>query len=125
MRRLWGLFEGRSGPHEQAEFIADARHPPTIPARQVAALPSAPGETIRSFGMNPASFEIVDGVPTYKLFIDGTWAASSRNMTADSINPADGTLFARTQQAGAPEVAAAIEAAHRAFASWGRSLASD
>ncbi|MFG1403621.1 aldehyde dehydrogenase family protein [Xanthobacter sediminis] len=74
--------------------------------------------------MNPASYDVIDGVRTYKLFIDGAWVASSRNITADSINPADGSLFARTQQAGAEEVKRAIDAAHAAFAQWGSSLAS-
>ncbi|MFG1421015.1 aldehyde dehydrogenase family protein [Roseixanthobacter liquoris] len=74
--------------------------------------------------MNPASYDVVDGVRTYKLFIDGAFVKSSRNIVADSYNPADGTLFARTEQAGAQEVVAAIAAAHRAFASWGASLAS-
>ena len=74
--------------------------------------------------MNPAAFEDIAGVRTYKLFIDGTWVNSSRNIVADSINPADGMLFARTQQAGREEVEKAIDAAHTAFAEWGSSLAS-
>ncbi|MEJ0095910.1 MAG: aldehyde dehydrogenase family protein [Methylocella sp.] len=75
--------------------------------------------------MNPASYEVIDSVRTYKLFIDGAWVNSSRNITADSINPADGDIFARVQQAGSDEVLRAIDAAHRAFASWGSSLASE
>jgi len=44
--------------------------------------------------MNPASSDLVDGVRTYKLFIDGQWVTSSRNITADSYNPADGPRLA-------------------------------
>ncbi|MFD1702559.1 aldehyde dehydrogenase family protein [Methylopila henanensis] len=75
--------------------------------------------------MNPASYDEVDGVRTYKLFIGGEWVASSRNIVADSFNPADGALFARTQQAGRDEVVGAIDAAHKAFEAWGASLASE
>jgi vanillin dehydrogenase len=46
-------------------------------------------------------------------------------ITAESLNPAGGQIFARTQQAGTAEVEKAIEAAHRAFAAWGTSLASE
>ena len=75
--------------------------------------------------MNPASFDIIDGIPHYKLFIDGRWVSSSRNRLADDINPATGKVFARTQQAGAEEVNRAIEAAHRAARSWGATLVSE
>ncbi|GJE26858.1 aldehyde dehydrogenase family protein [Methylobacterium organophilum] len=75
--------------------------------------------------MTPASYDASDGVRTYKLFIGGEWLRSSRNLVADSVNPADGTIFARTQQAGRDEVVAAIDAAHKAFGSWGASLASE
>ena len=53
--------------------------------------------------MADKSHEIVDGVPTYKLFINGEWITSSRNALDDSINPANGEVFARVQQAG-PDV---------------------
>ncbi|WP_261403394.1 hypothetical protein [Chenggangzhangella methanolivorans] len=61
--------------------------------------------------MNPAAFDVVDGVPHYKLFIDGEWTNSSRNMLHDDINPATGKVFVRTQLAGAAEVDRAIAAA--------------
>ena len=75
--------------------------------------------------MNPHSFEMIDGVRSYKLFIDGKWVASSRNQLADSLNPATGQVFARTHQAGVEEVLAAIDAAERANATWGTSVASE
>jgi vanillin dehydrogenase len=40
--------------------------------------------------MDPASFDVIDGIPHYKLFIDGQWVNSSRNRLADDINPATG-----------------------------------
>ncbi len=75
--------------------------------------------------MNPNATEAIDGLKTYKLFIDGEWVTSKRNEIADDINPATGTVFARTQQAGAEEVENAISAAYRANASWGSSLAAE
>ena len=75
--------------------------------------------------MNEAAFDLIDGIPHYKLFIDGRWVRSSRNQLADDINPATGKVFARTQQAGAEEVKRAIEAAHRAAESWGSTMVSE
>jgi acyl-CoA reductase-like NAD-dependent aldehyde dehydrogenase len=75
--------------------------------------------------MNPASYDVIDGLRHYKLFIDGRWVRSSRNMLADDINPATQKVFARTQQAGAEEVDQAIDAAHRAAQSWGKTLVSE
>lgn len=75
--------------------------------------------------MASASHEMVDGVPTYKLFIDGQWVDSSRNTVVDDLNPATGELFARVQQAGATEVEMAIAAAYRANDTWGKSLAAE
>jgi vanillin dehydrogenase len=75
--------------------------------------------------MNPASFDLIDGLPHYKLFIDGAWVRSSRNILADDINPATGKVFARTQQAGAEEVDKAIAAADAAAASWGKTMVAE
>ncbi len=75
--------------------------------------------------MNPNATETIDGLKTYKLFIDGAWVTSKRNETADDINPATGEVFARTQQAGAEEVENAIAAAYRANETWGSSLAAE
>jgi vanillin dehydrogenase len=75
--------------------------------------------------MNPASFDIIDGLPHYKLFIGGKWVRSSRNMLADDVNPATGKVFARTQQARAEEVDAAIAAAAEAAETWGKALVAE
>jgi aldehyde dehydrogenase (NAD+) len=75
--------------------------------------------------MNPAAYDVIDGIPHYKLFIDGAWVNSSRNIVADDYNPATGKVFARTQQAGAEEVENAIAAAHRAFQTWGSTLVAE
>jgi aldehyde dehydrogenase (NAD+) len=69
--------------------------------------------------------EVIDGIPTYRLFIDGEWVRSSRNTVVDDVNPSTGKLYARVQQAGADEIERAIAAAYRARASWGRSLVAE
>jgi aldehyde dehydrogenase (NAD+) len=75
--------------------------------------------------MQADAFDVVDGLPTYRLFIDGKWVRSSRNSIAEDINPATGDIFARMQQAGPDEVEQAIAAAHRAAIAWGSSLVAE
>jgi vanillin dehydrogenase len=75
--------------------------------------------------MHADAFDVVDGLPTYRLFIDGRWVRSSRNSIAKDLNPATGNVFAQMQQAGPDEVEQAIAAAHRAAASWGASLVAE
>jgi acyl-CoA reductase-like NAD-dependent aldehyde dehydrogenase len=62
-----------------------------------------------------ASFEMINGVPNYNLYIGGEWTRSLRNETTESSNPATGELFARVQQAGAAETEKAITAAHNSY----------
>jgi hypothetical protein len=47
--------------------------------------------------MSSVPWEIIDGVPTYKLFIDGQWVQSSRNAVVDNFNPSAGKLYDRAQ----------------------------
>ncbi|KGD74861.1 phenylacetaldehyde dehydrogenase [Tatumella morbirosei] len=61
----------------------------------------------------------------YKLFIDGQWVKSSDGITADSINPATGEIFAKTYIASKDDVLRAIDSAHSAAKTWGVSLASE
>jgi len=75
--------------------------------------------------MTPNSFDVVDGVRNYKLFIDGEWITSSRNSLFDDINPATGEVFARVQQAGLVEIDQAIASAHRAGEDWGKRIVSE
>ena len=50
------------------------------------------------------------------MFIDGAWVTPTA--TFDDMNPSDGTVWARAPEGSAPEAAAAIDAAHRAFPAW-------
>ena len=40
--------------------------------------------------MSAAAFQMIEGVPTYNLFIGGEWVPSSRNEATASHNPATG-----------------------------------
>ena len=60
--------------------------------------------------MNPEAFDLINNIPTYKLFIGGKWVRSSRNSVVDDFNPATGAVFARMQQAGPEEVDQALAA---------------
>jgi vanillin dehydrogenase len=75
--------------------------------------------------MSTSAFQVIDGVPTYNLFIGGEWIPSSRNEAAASYNPATGELYARVHQAGARETVLAIEAAHAAYRTWAEKVVSE
>ena len=65
-----------------------------------------------------AAFQMIEGVPTYNLFIGGEWVPSSRNEATASHNPATGEIYAKVHQAGARETEQAIAAAHGAYRDW-------
>ncbi len=75
--------------------------------------------------MSTAAFQMIDGVPTYNLFIGGEWVPSSRNEATASYNPATGDIYARVHQAGARETEAAIDAAHGAYKDWADKIVSE
>ena len=68
--------------------------------------------------MSAAAFQMIEGAPTYNLFIGGEWVPSSRNEATASHNPATGDIYAKVHQAGARETEQAIAAAHGAYKDW-------
>ena len=60
-----------------------------------------------------------------KLYINGSWVASSTNDFADVVNPADNSVCARTPLANEDDVIHAIEAARAAFPAWSATSASE
>ena len=58
-------------------------------------------------------------------FIDGHWRESSASESLDVVNPATTEVLAATPLSGEAEVAAAAEAASRAFVSWRRTPPND
>lgn len=59
------------------------------------------------------------GIPSYRMLIGGEWVSSQR--TIESFNPYDRKMWARIPAADEHQVDAAVRAARRAFADWGRS----
>ena len=54
----------------------------------------------------------------YQLLIDGEWTSGSGNDTIKSYNPATGEVLSTIVDATSEDVDKAVEAAHKAFASW-------
>lgn len=63
--------------------------------------------------------------PKLCLFIDGQWIEKSTAGTLNVCNPADGAVLGTLPIASQADVAAAAQAAHRAFDSWSRVLPID
>jgi aldehyde dehydrogenase len=59
-------------------------------------------------------------LPTYGHYIDGKWTGGESAATIAVINPANLELLAHIQAGTAGDIARAVEAAQRAFKSWGR-----
>lgn len=58
----------------------------------------------------------------YRMFIDGAWCDAEGDARIESVNPADGSVWASFPDASAADVDRAVRAAHRAFAEgpWAR-----
>jgi betaine-aldehyde dehydrogenase len=59
-------------------------------------------------------------VKEYKLYIDGKYVSSSAGTVADSINPADGSVFAKVHMASKEDIELAIASAHKAQKALGK-----
>src|ERR1700712_2633456 len=60
----------------------------------------------------------------YDHYIGGEWVAPSGGEYFDNISPIDGKVFTQAARGNAKDIEKAVEAAHKAFASWGKSAAS-
>jgi hypothetical protein len=72
-----------------------------------------------------AAFEVIDGIPTYNLYIGGQWTRASRDEATTSYDPATGEPYARVHQAGAAETQRAVTAAHETYESWADMIVSE
>lgn len=72
--------------------------------------------------MISAETATVTAVPNY---INGQWLEAKASEWLDVINPATGEVIARTPLSGASEVAAAVDAATKAFPEWRRTPPED
>lgn len=53
-----------------------------------------------------------------RMYIDGQWVLAEGGAAFDVVNPADQSVVARVTNGAAPEIARAVQAAHRAFREW-------
>ncbi len=58
--------------------------------------------------------------PDTQLLIDGSWRAALDGRSLPVLDPATGAEIGRVAHAGIADLEAAVQAAHRAFADWGR-----
>lgn len=59
----------------------------------------------------------------YDHFIDGTWVAPSSGQYFENTTPIDGSLFSKAARGNAEDINKAIDAANKAFKTWGKSSA--
>jgi 1-pyrroline dehydrogenase len=67
----------------------------------------------------------VTDVIEYKQFIGGEFVASASGETFDVVNPAQDEVIARVPKSGSEDVDRAVEAAAKAFQSWGKTTPQD
>ena len=60
----------------------------------------------------------------YDHYIGGEWVVPSGGEYFDNTSPIDGKVFTQAARGNARDIEKAIEAAHKAFAAWGKSAAS-
>jgi aldehyde dehydrogenase len=63
---------------------------------------------------------IVDVHPRYENFVGGKWVAPRAGVYMDDITPLTGQVICQVPRSDAQDVEDALDAAHTAFASWGR-----
>ena len=59
----------------------------------------------------------------YENFIDGKWTAPVRGRYFDNISPIDGKVFTKVAHSSKEDLELAVDAAHRAFATWSKTSA--
>src|SRR3954463_4331435 len=59
----------------------------------------------------------------YDHYIDGGWVAPSSGEYFENISPIDGKPFTKAARGNAQDIEKAVDAAHRAFATWGKTSA--
>jgi len=59
----------------------------------------------------------------YDNFIDGKWTAPVRGRYFDNISPIDGKVFTKVAHSSKEDLELAVDAAHRAFATWSKTSA--
>ena len=63
---------------------------------------------------------IVDVHPRYENFIGGKWVAPRAGEYMDDLTPVTGKLICQVPKSDASDVEDALDAAHEAFVTWGK-----
>jgi aldehyde dehydrogenase len=61
----------------------------------------------------------------YENFIDGKWTAPVHGRYFDNISPTDGKVFTKVAHSSKEDLELAVDAAHRAFATWSKTSATE
>ncbi len=63
--------------------------------------------------------------PSFDHFIGGEWVAPSSGEYFDNISPVDGKVFSRAARGNKEDIERALDAAHKAFATWSKESAAN
>ena len=66
------------------------------------------------------SFDIPKFKEQYENYIGGEWSAPRSGEYFDCISPVDGKSFTKVARSNDADINAALDAAHEAFATWGK-----
>ncbi|MGO1948903.1 MAG: aldehyde dehydrogenase family protein, partial [Mycobacteriaceae bacterium] len=72
-----------------------------------------------------AEGSIVSFKPRYENFIGGQWVAPADGQYFENISPVDGKVFTEVARSKAEDVQKAVDAAHAAAPSWGKTSVQD
>lgn len=71
------------------------------------------------------SFDIPKFKEQYENYINGEWAAPKSGEYFDVISPVDGRSFTKVARSNEDDIEAALDAAHAAFETWGKTSATE
>src|SRR5947208_7828482 len=82
---------------------------------------------IRRYTMDAVkrSFDIPKFKEQYENYIGGEWTAPKSGEYFDCISPVDGKSFTKVARSNGDDVNAALDAAHEAFKTWGKTSATE
>src|SRR5579871_1266822 len=90
------------------------------------ALPDSMNGSLKAFvPRSLSSMTVAAPAKSIPSFVDGQWIHSQATNWTDIVNPATGESLGRTPMSGGGEIAAAVEAASRAFPAWRRTPPED
>ena len=70
---------------------------------------------------NPGSADsVVTFKQQYQNFIGGEWVAPVNGRYMDNVSPVNGQVFCQVPRSDGADIELALDAAHRAFESWGK-----